>query len=100
MVEYRIRSRCRDELAVTLLDGYTEQSSERCAELMTEDPQREALRNRLQKKRDSLTEAQNWLANFPGIGSGQSNDGDHLTDITEMTMDEDFGPEIKMVEID
>lgn len=99
MVEYRIRFRCRDELAVTLRDGYTEQSSERCAELMAEDPQREALRNRLQKKRDSLTEAQNWLANFPGIGSGQNNDSDDLTDLTEMTIDEDFSPDMKVVEI-
>lgn len=64
MVDYKIKSRCRDELEQKLRELYTELPAERCAMLMAEDPQREARRNMLQKKRNNLRKALQWLTDF------------------------------------
>ncbi|KAJ5669638.1 hypothetical protein N7462_010708 [Penicillium macrosclerotiorum] len=54
--------KCRDDLITAIDVGLDANTTERCMELMAEDPERQARRNLLTKERAKLTKAQEWLA--------------------------------------
>ncbi|KAJ6161176.1 hypothetical protein N7470_004572 [Penicillium chermesinum] len=89
MVRYTIHSKFRDELDKKLLRDFTDQPPERCAQLMAEDPQREALRYSLIEQREKLHKAQGWLAAIRGEENEQFDDIEDLMVKSEMVIDVD-----------
>ncbi|KAJ5899513.1 hypothetical protein N7495_004257 [Penicillium taxi] len=61
LVESKIRSKCQNDLVITMNNELRADSQDRCVELMAEDPERQSRRLQLMKERAKLTQAQTWI---------------------------------------